>query len=75
MGSRENIRHHVRIHGAKGGRLVEGIEDPQHPFCLGVQWHPERRPRDPLSQGLFASLVEAARAAARAGSSARRSGA
>ena len=21
--------------------LVEGIEDPDHPFCLGVQWHPE----------------------------------
>lgn len=21
--------------------LIEGIEDPNHPFCLGVQWHPE----------------------------------
>jgi len=21
--------------------LIEGIEDPNHPFCVGVQWHPE----------------------------------
>lgn len=21
--------------------VVEGIEDPNHPFCIGVQWHPE----------------------------------
>lgn len=21
--------------------LIEGIEDPNHPFCIGVQWHPE----------------------------------
>ncbi len=24
-----------------GDGLIEGIEDPNHPFCLGVQWHPE----------------------------------
>lgn len=21
--------------------VIEGIEHPEHPFCLGVQWHPE----------------------------------
>ncbi len=21
--------------------LIEGIEDPNYPFCIGVQWHPE----------------------------------
>jgi putative glutamine amidotransferase len=21
--------------------IIEGIEDPNHPFCVGVQWHPE----------------------------------
>ena len=25
---------------AKDG-IIEGIEDPNHPFCIGVQWHPE----------------------------------
>jgi putative glutamine amidotransferase len=35
---------------------VEAIEDPERPFCLAVQWHPENG--DDL--GLFAGLVEAA---------------
>jgi putative glutamine amidotransferase len=48
--------------------VIEGIEDPEHPFCLGVQWHPERRPRDPFTRGLFRSLVEAAKVTAQAGS-------
>lgn len=47
--------------------VIEGIEDPQHPFCVGVQWHPERRPNDELTQGLFEGLVGAATKAARAG--------
>ncbi|MDP9797092.1 putative glutamine amidotransferase [Catenuloplanes nepalensis] len=38
--------------------LIEAVEDPAHPFLLGVQWHPEEagdlRP--------FAALVDAARA-------------
>jgi putative glutamine amidotransferase len=44
--------------------VVEGIEDPTRPFCLGVQWHPEFQ----IDQGdrrLFTALIEAARAGAR----------
>lgn len=26
--------------------IIEGIEDKSHPFCLGVQWHPEYRSCD-----------------------------
>jgi putative glutamine amidotransferase len=47
--------------------VVEGIEDPDHPHLVGVQWHPERRPADELTRKLFASVVEAARQAARSG--------
>ena len=36
--------------------LLEAIEDPQHPFRLGVQWHPEVDP----DRGLFRGLVMAA---------------
>jgi putative glutamine amidotransferase len=39
--------------------VVEGIEDPRRPFCLGVQWHPEFA----LSDGdrrIFRACVEAA---------------
>lgn len=40
--------------------LVEAVEDPRRHFCLGVQWHPEDLPDDPLQQRLFDALVRAA---------------
>jgi putative glutamine amidotransferase len=36
---------------------LEAMEDPDHAFCLAVQWHPETRE----DSGLFSGLVEAAR--------------
>lgn len=41
---------------------IEAIEIPEHPFFLGVQWHPEETSeRDPAQQRLFEALVEQAR--------------
>ncbi len=41
--------------------LVEAIEKPDSPFCIGVQWHPEgTAPTDPSSQRLFSAFVKAA---------------
>lgn len=40
--------------------VIEGIEDPRHRFCIGVQWHPEYG----LSEGdkrLFAAFIAACR--------------
>lgn len=37
--------------------LVEAVEDPSLPFCLGVQWHPEAG----ADLSLFEALVAAAR--------------
>ncbi len=46
--------------------LIEGVELPGHPFALGVQWHPEDLVgHDPAAHGLFAALVEVARARSR----------
>jgi putative glutamine amidotransferase len=44
---------------AKDG-VIEGIEDPRLPFCIGVQWHPEFRINGP-DRKLFEALVAAAR--------------
>jgi putative glutamine amidotransferase len=41
-------------------RLIEAVEDPTHPFALGVQWHPERG----TDLSLFTALVGAATARA-----------
>jgi putative glutamine amidotransferase len=41
--------------------IVEALEDPQHPFCLGVQWHPEDMQGEESATTLFAAFVEAAR--------------
>ena len=48
--------------------LIEAIERAEHPFALGVQWHPELSAPDSPHARLFDGLVEAARrrAAARA---------
>jgi putative glutamine amidotransferase len=37
--------------------LIEGVERRDKKFCIGVQWHPERKGHDLL----FSGLIEAAR--------------
>jgi len=41
--------------------VIEGIEDPNLPFCLGVQWHPEFSV-DEGDRRIFAALIAACRA-------------
>ncbi len=41
--------------------VIEAIEDLAYgPWCVGVQWHPERTADDHLGKGLFRQLVSAA---------------
>lgn len=41
--------------------VIEGVEMPEHPWLLAVQWHPElTAAEDPLQQRLFTALVDAA---------------
>lgn len=45
--------------------VVEAVEVADHPFMIGVQWHPEMSAlTDPTQQSLFDSLVSAARSVA-----------
>lgn len=42
--------------------VIEGLEAPDHPFCVGVQWHPEVMIEvAPPMRRLFEGLVKAAR--------------
>lgn len=43
--------------------VVEAIERSDHPFYLGVQWHPERAPASDASRRLVRAFVDAARGA------------
>lgn len=65
-----NSSHHQAVRDVAAGLrviahapdgIVEGIEDPAHPFYLGVQWHPEDMNGDGASAAIFAAFVAAAR--------------
>lgn len=56
----------LRIGSVAADGIVEAIECTEHPFALGVQWHPEASAaRDPDQQRLFDSFVAVARRAGR----------
>lgn len=65
-----NSSHHQAIKDVAGGLrvtayapdgVVEGLEDPHHPFYIGVQWHPEDMSGEGSASSLFGAFVEAAR--------------
>lgn len=69
-----NSSHHQAVkHVAEGLRvtalapdgIIEGLEDPRHPFYVGVQWHPEDMTGEESAEALFAAFVRAAREYAR----------
>lgn len=66
-----NSSHHQAV-GIPGERLhivarstedgvVEALEDADHPWLVGVQWHPERTLGNASSRAIFDSFVAAAR--------------
>ena len=64
-----NSRHHQAVKDVADGfqasatapdGVVEAIEDPSLPFCLGVQWHPENFWRTGEFRPLFEVFVETA---------------
>jgi putative glutamine amidotransferase len=49
----------VTAHAPDG--VVEGLEDPRHPFYLGVQWHPEDMAGEQSASTLFGAFIAAAK--------------
>ena len=41
--------------------IIEALEDPQHPFYIGLQWHPEDMKGEASAEAIFAAFVAAAR--------------
>jgi putative glutamine amidotransferase len=37
--------------------VIEAVEHVEHPWCIGVQWHPEMQLDDARQQRLFAALI------------------
>jgi len=50
----------VRINAIAPDGIIEGIEDTNSLFCLGVQWHPEYHISE-ADKKIFAGLIQAAR--------------
>ena len=52
----------VLVSGRAPDGVIEAIELPDHPFALGVQWHPEvLAGRDPRQRAILRGLLDAAR--------------
>lgn len=51
----------VIVNARASDGVIEGIEYPAHPFCLGVQWHPEFSITK-ADDKIFAAFIAAARA-------------
>ena len=69
-----NSRHHqaprqiapgLKIVARAPDGVIEALELDDHPFALGVQWHPENLQAQAPMRGLFEQFVEAARRAQR----------
>ena len=51
----------LRVTALAPDGVVEGLEDPKHPFYVGVQWHPEDMSGEDSASKIFGAFIEAAR--------------
>lgn len=56
-----NVGEGLRVTAHAPDGVVEGLEDPQHPFYVGVQWHPEDMTGEGSATSIFGAFVDAAR--------------
>lgn len=48
----------MKVSGRDLDNIVQAIESTEHPFRIGVQWHPEYLPQKSIQLRLFKQLVE-----------------
>lgn len=55
----EELGRGLRVSAVSPDGIVEAVELPEHPFFLGVQWHPEHMPKDENQKKILKAFVEA----------------
>ncbi|HEX9012482.1 MAG TPA: gamma-glutamyl-gamma-aminobutyrate hydrolase family protein [Anaerolineaceae bacterium] len=55
----KDVAPRLRLVATSPDHVVEAVELPDHPFGLGVQWHPEGMIEDPQMLSIFRRLVAA----------------
>ena len=59
----DRVAQGFRIAARSADGVIEAIERSDHPFYIGIQWHPERMPASPLTRRLVGAFLDAARGA------------
>ena len=55
----ENVGENLTVSAVSEDGFAEALELNNHPFCLGIQWHPEHmNSKDALQQRLFGEFVK-----------------
>lgn len=60
----DRVGHGLRIVGRDLDGIIQAVEDPTHPFLLGVQWHPEFLLFLGRQRRLFCALLQACKQSA-----------
>lgn len=57
----KDIASSLKVVGHAPDGMIEAVELPDHPYAMGVQWHPEWLTDQPVMRRLFKSFVDASR--------------
>jgi len=55
----KTVGKNLKVNALAPDGIIEGIENPHHRFCLGVQWHPEFHISD-VDKAVFTGFIAAA---------------
>lgn len=55
----KTLAKHYVVNAESPDGLIEGIEHPDYPFLLGVQWHPEYLHKEDSSRNIFKAFLKA----------------
>ena len=55
----KSVGNGLKVVGTTDDGIIEAFENPNHPFCIGVQWHPEYQ-TSPADQKLYEEFINQA---------------